>query len=136
MKAVIDLPAAPRPPRPVAAVAAVLVLLFLGMSLVAAREVAVRCQTTENCLGMGSGQCLGFGHGSAMGFGGQNVTRRSDNQVQFVARQVCRSTADPRDGLGAVAVIVGSSRIGFAARCLVRGLRPLDRTSRPLASAY
>jgi hypothetical protein len=73
MKAVIDLPAAPRPPRPVAAVAAVLVLLFLGMSLVAAREVAVRCQTTENCLGMGSGQCLGFGHGSAMGFGGQTT---------------------------------------------------------------
>jgi hypothetical protein len=60
-------------------VTAVLVLLFLGVSFVAAREVAGQCDTTENCLAAGSGQCLGFGHGNALGAGG--LTTRCELNV-------------------------------------------------------
>jgi hypothetical protein len=58
MKAVVDHPFASRPRRPVAAVAAVLILLFLGASLVAVREIPGRCETARACLELNRGGCL------------------------------------------------------------------------------
>lgn len=81
-----------------AAAVAILVLLFLGMSLAAARELAGRCHTTQDCLAVAPGQCLEVSPGNALLTGTQ--TTRCELGLWDVRIRVSEKAADILQRLG------------------------------------